>query len=136
MSSGARGQGGFDLGPPRHPRRMSLTPMIDVVFLLLIFFMLASRFGIDAVLPIAGGAEGAGSEWQGAPRLVDVTPDAVLLNGQPASEGQLAVQVAQLLPDAGAAVILRPREDAPLQRLVTVMDLLRDGGVTNLILIE
>ena len=58
---------GFDLGPRRRPRRMSLTPMIDVVFLLLIFFMLASRFGMDAVLPIAGGSEGAGSDWQGAP---------------------------------------------------------------------
>lgn len=134
MNRSARSTAGFDLGPPRHPRRMSLTPMIDVVFLLLIFFMLASRFGTDAILPITGGAEGAGGEWQGAPRLVDVTPDGVLLNGQPAAEGQLAAQVGALLPEPGAAVILRA--DAPLQRLVTVMDLLRDGGVTNLILIE
>ena len=28
----------------QHPRRISLTPLIDVVFLLLIFFMLASNF--------------------------------------------------------------------------------------------
>jgi biopolymer transport protein ExbD len=33
--SGARG---FRLGAPRRTRRPSLTPMIDVVFLLLIFF--------------------------------------------------------------------------------------------------
>lgn len=126
----------LDLGPRRHPRKMSLTPMIDVVFLLLIFFMLASRFGSDAVLPVAGGAEGAGSVWQGAPRLVDVTPDAVLLNGVPADPASLPAEVTALLPEPGAAVILRPREDADLQRLVGVMDLLRDGGVTNLILIE
>ncbi|NSY41645.1 biopolymer transporter ExbD, partial [Leisingera sp. ANG59] len=31
----------------------SLTPMIDVVFLLLVFFMLASRFGMDTVLQLA-----------------------------------------------------------------------------------
>lgn len=48
--SGARG---FRLGAPRRTRRPSLTPMIDAVFLLLVFFMLASRFG-------GGGARGRG----------------------------------------------------------------------------
>ena len=33
-------------------RRPSLTPMIDVVFLLLIFFMLVARFGVDKVIDI------------------------------------------------------------------------------------
>ena len=129
-------EGGFDLGPRRHPRRMSLTPMIDVVFLLLIFFMLASRFGMDVALPIAGGAKGGATEWQGAPRLVDVTPDAVMLNGTTTAPSDLAAAVAELLPEPGDAVILRPREGADLQRVVTVMDLLRADGITNMILVE
>lgn len=48
----------MDLGLTSRPRRRpSLTPMIDVVFLLLVFFMLASRFGMDQVveMPIASG---------------------------------------------------------------------------------
>lgn len=126
----------LDLGPRRHPRRMSLTPMIDVVFLLLIFFMLASRFGMDAVLPIAGGAEGAASDWQGAPRLVDVAPDALRLNGEALAPEALAPALFALLPDPGAGVILRPQEGADLQRLVDVMDLLTSAGIGNLILIE
>lgn len=126
----------FDLGPRRRPRRMSMTPMIDVVFLLLIFFMLASRFGMDAVLPIAGGSEGAGSDWQGAPRLVDIAPAELRLNGGPVSPDALPAALAALLPDPAAAVILRPREGADLQRLVDVMDLLTAAGLTNLILIE
>jgi biopolymer transport protein ExbD len=129
-------QDGFDLGPKRHPRRMSLTPMIDVVFLLLIFFMLASRFGMDVALPIAGGSEGAATEWQGAPRLVDVTPDDILLNGTAIAQADLVDAVAALLPDPADAVILRARDDADLQRLVIVMDALRDGGITNMILVE
>ena len=40
-------------------RRPSLTPMIDVVFLLLVFFMLASRFGMDAVLNLPWPARAA-----------------------------------------------------------------------------
>lgn len=129
-------QAGFDLGPRRRPRSMSLTPMIDVVFLLLIFFMLASRFGMDAVLPIAGGAEGAGSDWQGAPRLVDIAPAELRLNGTTVTPDTLAQALSELLPVPSDAVILRPREGADLQRLVDVMDLLTAAGQTNLILIE
>lgn len=126
----------FDLGPRRHPRRMSLTPMIDVVFLLLIFFMLSSRFGMDAVLPIAGGSEGSGSEWQGAPRLVDIAPDSIALNGIETPEAALPEALAALMPEEGAAVILRSREQADLQRLVAVMDGLRAAGFNNMILVE
>lgn len=129
-------QPGFSLGPRRHPRRMSLTPMIDVVFLLLIFFMLSSRFGLDAVLPIAGGAEGAGSEWQGAPRLVDIAPDAIRLNGVETTEADLAQALHPLMPETGGAVILRPQDSADLQRVVGVMDALTAAGFDNIILVE
>ncbi|MFC6760360.1 ExbD/TolR family protein [Sulfitobacter porphyrae] len=44
----------FAIARPR--RRPGLTPMIDVVFLLLVFFMLASRFGQDRALPLSAGA--------------------------------------------------------------------------------
>ena len=126
----------LDFGPRRHPRRMSLTPMIDVVFLLLIFFMLSSRFGMDAVLPIAGGAEGAGSAWQGAPRLVQIGADDLALNGNPVAPANLAAALAPLMPEGGGAVILRPAEGADLQRVVGVMDRLRAVGFDDLILVE
>ena len=66
----------------RRRRGLNLTPMIDVVFLLLVFFMLVSRFGqLDGVpLALAGGAAPG---WSGAPRLVDVRPDGLSLNGTP-----------------------------------------------------
>lgn len=129
-------EAGFSFGPRRHPRRMSLTPMIDVVFLLLIFFMLSSRFGMDAVLPVAGGTEGTGSEWQGAPRLVDIAPDGLSLNGVETEAESLAAALEPLMPAEGGAVILRPRDGADLQRLVDVMDMLAADGFDNLILVE
>ncbi|MDP5307935.1 ExbD/TolR family protein [Paracoccus spongiarum] len=126
----------LDFGPRRHPRRMSLTPMIDVVFLLLIFFMLASRFGTDAVLPVAAGAEGPGTTWQGAPRLIDIGPQSLALNGVPVAAADLAAALAPLMPAPDAALVLRPRDGADLQRLVEVMDLLRAGGFDTLVLVE
>lgn len=37
----------FAFGSPPPRRRPSLTPMIDVIFLLVVFFMLAARFGAE-----------------------------------------------------------------------------------------
>ncbi|TRW96009.1 biopolymer transporter ExbD [Paracoccus sp. M683] len=128
----------FHLGARRHPRRMSLTPMIDVVFLLLIFFMLASRFGMDAVLPVvtAGPASGEASDWQGAPRLVDLTPDGLALNGVALPDSGLAPALRPLLPDADAPVVIRARDGADVQRLVDVIDLIRREGLGRPVLVE
>ncbi len=54
----------FSFAPPRPSRRRpNLTPMIDVVFLLLVFFMLASQFGRPQALPLFGG----GGRWRAMP---------------------------------------------------------------------
>ena len=55
----------FIIDSPRSRRKPSLTPMIDVVFLLLVFFMLASRFGSDALVPLSLG--GSGDTYSGPP---------------------------------------------------------------------
>lgn len=128
---------GFDLGPRRHPRRMSLTPMIDVVFLLLIFFMLASRFGMDAVLPVVAGAQGDGAaDWQGAPRLIDIGPRDLSLNGVAMTDADLPARLRPLLPAADAPVILRARDGADVQRLVDVLTTLQAQALGRPVLAE
>lgn len=108
--------------------------MIDVVFLLLIFFMLASRFGTDMHIPLAAG--GGAGDYQGAPRLVTVTADGVTLNGIALPESVLAAQVTALMPTPTDMVVVRPAEDADLARLVAVMDVLRQAGIGNLVMVE
>ncbi|MEO1283127.1 MAG: biopolymer transporter ExbD, partial [Pseudomonadota bacterium] len=46
---------------PQRKFPLSLTPLIDVVFLLLIFFMLASTFLKFSAMPIAGAKGGGGT---------------------------------------------------------------------------
>lgn len=119
---------------PRTRRRPNLTPMIDVVFLLLIFFMLASRFGVDRALPLSS-AGGAG-EYSGPPRLVELTPTGLSLNGVPVTADALAAGLAPLMQSPNDAIILRARDGADLQALVTVMDRLGTAGLTRLVLVE
>jgi len=108
--------------------------MIDVVFLLLVFFMLASRFGIDAALPLPLAA--GGGEYTGPPRLIDATPEGVLVNGRPVAEDALAVALEPLVAARSDTLILRGREGASLQRIVTLTEALRQAGFTSVVLVE
>jgi biopolymer transport protein ExbD len=124
----------FAFAASRPRRRISLTPMIDVVFLLLVFFMLAARFGAEQAIPLAIGA-GAGT-WEGPPRLVDVLPEGQRLNGVAVTPEALVAGLAPLVAAPGDAIVLRPREGASLQRLVDVMEALAAAGYTGLVLVE
>ncbi len=123
----------FTAPQPRR-RRPSLTPMIDVVFLLLVFFMLAARFGMDQAIPMP--LAGAGDGWQGPPRLIDVRPDGVRLNGEPTSPDALPDQLAGLTEAPSDPVILRGRDGATLQQVVDVARALTAAGYANLVLVE
>ena len=125
----------MELAPPPRPRRKpSLTPMIDVVFLLLVFFMLASRFGTDAVLPLPLAA--GGGEYSGPPRLVDIGPTSLNLNGVAVTPDELTARLSEMMQSPSDTVILRGRDGADLQRIITVTDGLRAAGLTALVLVE
>ncbi|MBD3763588.1 MAG: biopolymer transporter ExbD [Rhodobacterales bacterium] len=125
------------IAPAARPRRRrpDLTPMIDVVFLLLVFFMLASRFGVDRALPLAPASAGAG--YAGPPRLVQVGPDGALtLNGVPVAPTDLAAALALLRTAPDDIVVLRARDGADLQALVGAMEALSRAGQSRLVLVE
>lgn len=120
--------------PARARRKPSLTPMIDVVFLLLVFFMLASRFGMDAVLPLPLAA--GGGSYDGPPRLVDIGPQEIWLNGVIASEETLADTLKPLTSTPADTIILRGRDGATLQRIVRMTETLRAAGFTTVVLVK
>ncbi len=119
----------------RRHRRVSLTPMIDVVFLLLVFFMLAARFGIEGALDLRLAGGGA-AEWIGPPRLVDVGADTVRLNGVSMTLEALPDALSPLMPQADATVVLRPGSETDVARLVAVMEALGAAGLTNIAVTE
>lgn len=118
----------FTIDSPRPRRKPSLTPMIDVVFLLLVFFMLASRFGQEAQVPLDIG--GVGQTYSGPPRLIDVLPEGQRLNGLDRNPDELLRDLAALTTATTDTIILRARDGADLQRLVSVITLLREAGHT------
>lgn len=122
------------LRPKRPTRRPSLTPMIDVVFLLLVFFMLASRFGNDMALPLP--LAGAGEGYSGPPRLVEILPEGLRLNGFDIPPEQLPERLAEMTEAPTDAIILQGRDGANLQRVVDVTQLLSGAGFETVVLVE
>lgn len=124
----------FSFTAPRPTRRPSLTPMIDIVFLLLVFFMLASQFGHDRVLPLSLGA--GGGSYDGPPRLVSIGPDGPALNGAPMAADALAGALAPLMASRTDTVVLRPAPGSSLQNIADVATALNAAGITRLVVVE
>lgn len=126
----------MDLSPPARIRRKpSLTPMIDVVFLLLVFFMLASRFGMDQVIAMPLASAGGTAETP-APKLVDVLPELTRLNGIDRPLAQVIAELRTLGAAPTDTIVLRSREETSIQRIVEVSEALRDAGFANLVLVK
>ncbi len=116
---------------------IGLTPLIDVVFILLVFFMLASSFldwrAIDLGAPAEAKARGA---MTGA-LLVEVRPDGLRLAGETVSLDTLAARVgARLAQKPDQRVLVKPAADVVLQSAVQVLDRLAAAGATDLSLIR
>lgn len=119
--------------PRRRRPLISLTPLIDVVFILLVFFMLASSFldwrAIDLNAP---ERMGAGSSMEGA-LLVEVRPDGPRLSGRTVPLASLAARVQERLEALpGKRVLIKPAAGVALQDAVDVLDHLERAGVSPL----
>ena len=114
-------------------RRLGLTPMIDVVFLLLVFFMLAARFGGMTQVPLSAATSGSAA-YEGPPRFITLVEDGILLNGQEVSLASLSERLGPLMSSPTDVIIITAKHGASTQTLVTVLDTLKDAGLSNAVL--
>lgn len=116
---------------------LSMTPLIDVVFLLLIFFLVASRFAQeDRELPVQLPSASSAMPMTMEPQELVVNIDeggGYFVNGQTMD----AVGLEQLMRKAVAdnplnqSVIIRGDRRVALQSAVVVMDLCNQLGINN-----
>jgi biopolymer transport protein ExbD len=107
--------------------------MIDVVFLLLVFFMLAARFGQDGTLEMA--VVGSGGAYSGPPRLLTLEDTGLRLNGVPLT-GDPVAALRPLMAAPDDIVVIRPIAGAPVQALVDLIGTLKAAGMTSVAVIE
>ena len=121
-------------GRPRTKQELNVAPLIDVVFLLLIFFMLASTFikpeAIDLMLEGSSTGGNAAEEMLNIEVVVDGT---IRLNGLRLSMLQLETElISRIQGDQTRPVTIKAAAEVPVQTLVSIMDRVRAAGTNNL----
>jgi len=117
----------------RRRRAVGLTSLIDVIFLLLLFFMLASSFTRYQVTPVTAGVTGGGAETR--PALLRVHDAARLdLNGAPVPPETLADRLETLGQGPTRSVAIWTGEGARVQDLVSAVSAVRLAGLAPIVL--
>ncbi|MDY6828604.1 MAG: biopolymer transporter ExbD [Pseudomonadota bacterium] len=113
---------------------IDLTPMLDVVFIMLIFFVVTTSFvkesGIEINRPVAQTSE----RVETGNLLIAITPQGeIWLAGEPVALEAVRSQVERLRTERPeGSVIIQGDTGAPIGLLVKVMDQVRLAGVTRL----
>lgn len=126
----------FAFTSARRPRRLGLAPMIDVVFLLLVFFMLVARLQPQAGIALTPQETGASGAYLGPPRVVSLGANGgVSLNGTALAHQDLPSALAGLMAAPSDPIVIETGAEANVQDLVTILGSLTRAGLSNLIVL-
>ncbi|MCB0330257.1 MAG: biopolymer transporter ExbD [Bdellovibrionales bacterium] len=120
---------------PKIAVHLNITPLIDIVFLLLIFFMLTSTFMKDRALTL--NLPRASSEFVKENDMLKVTiigEDQYQLGEHILTKSALEAKLAslQFKGKDESPVLLRIDNNSAVQLLVSTMEVLQNAGLTNI----
>ena len=121
--------------PRRDDARIEITPLVDMVFLLLIFFMLSTTFivtpGIKVNLP-QSSAEKVTREKQEI-QVVITEDNRVFMERMPVDVGELEQQLVEVArKDPQTLVIIKADAKSLHGKVVEVMDIAKQSGLNRL----
>jgi biopolymer transport protein ExbD len=115
---------------------ISIAPLIDIVFLLLIFFMLTSHFeiisGIDISLPDIS-EKGPDRSADSIVLALDRT-GTCYLQGEKVTLKNLHLRLKEMSEEKKVNLMLQADKDVRHGLVVSIMDLAKDAGVTSIII--
>lgn len=119
----------------RHRRsgRMSLTPLIDVVFILLVFFMLQTNFLRPRSIEFSHSAGSANAATDFVLIGVELHANgSIWLNGQSSSMEALRGYASRIQVTDKIRVLLAVDPNVVLQQAVDIMDMFNEFGIKNI----
>ena len=114
--------------------KISLTPIIDVVFILLIFFMLASNFNKIGELRMDMSKESSQSSNEDIKviKLFVEQSDSVISNGKRYDDDELLTMINLAIQEVNRySIVLTAKGDVTYQRYLTVMNHLKKNKIEN-----
>jgi len=122
---------------------IDLTPMLDVVFILLIFFVVTATFLSEQAIDAASNENNdtpPETNDENKNILIELSQNnEIRFNGEPRAvlESQIRANIDRLKAEnPSATVIVRPHETSNVNTLVMVMDAARQAGIVNISIVE
>ncbi|HEY9032048.1 MAG TPA: biopolymer transporter ExbD [Kangiella sp.] len=119
--------------------QLNLTPLIDVVFLLLIFFMISTSFKKETKISL-DLPEANGEIAEKLPEVIEISINKdgeVFVNGEGLINRQLETikdAITQVANDPATPLVINADAQAPYQSVISVMDAAGQVGFNNLTL--
>ncbi len=119
----------------REPISPDLTPIIDVVFLILIFFLVSSTFKKEelALMLTLPDAKSSTTQIKKEDINIELTKDEIAYKGKKSSFAQIQ-EYLKNVTDKKKPVNIRIDKDVTYQRVVKLLDLLNKYDLNNLAL--
>lgn len=115
--------------PIRRGRRLSLTSLIDVIFLLLLFFMLSSTFTKFSEVEITGGSSGFNTSSSRPDIMISLTEAVWRINGVQISNENSEQELQRLTTLGAKSAVILVRDDLSSQMLVSAVETVRRTGL-------
>jgi len=110
-------------------KRLSLTPLIDVIFLLLLFFMLSSTFTRFSEVEIKSGSNSSGAVSTPDALLI-VTAENTVLNGLAVTLQQLPTRLSELKKLGAKTLVIAVSQEVSSQKFVNILHTASNGPLT------
>lgn len=111
--------------------RLDLTPLVDVVLLLIIFFMLTSSFVTQPTIPIKLPKAVTGESLKKERTEIFVTEDNIVyMRGNPITVPDLKKKLKNRKNKAG--ILIKSDKSASLGKIVEVWDVCREIGISQI----
>lgn len=118
------------------PPELNLTPLVDVVLLLVLFFMVSTQFAVLPGLKLTLPGVNPSARVEAAERLeisISAAGD-LYFEGRPTSLGNLPAHLSSTGAMGDEVVILvTADQNVPYGRIVKIMDILRLGGFKRVV---
>ena len=126
----------FNSTSPVEDVNINLTPLIDVVFLLLIFFMVSTTFDTTSQLKIRlpeASQNEAMKELKPLNLMIDAKGQFFLNARELSSQKREALSLAlqRVLDGSNRPIVIQSDAESPVQSLVTAMDVVARLGLTQ-----
>lgn len=112
---------------------IDMTPMVDVMMLLVIFFMMSTVFIVDEMgfalnLPAAATAKQIGEAVS-----VSIYKDGkIAMDGRQVTQNELAAKISAMAGNPAAAVSIKADKEASHGQVVEAMDIIRKAGIAKM----